>query len=228
MTTSLTRDALAAYVAAQMSSFFPDRHVAAAELSCATKRALDRLEHCLASFRVKYSANGNEAHFNHINTDQYGTYLYFLSNTLHRDAADTAIASKVYALNKSLHAIDIFYEVELPSVFLLQHPVGTVLGRATYNDYLMVYQRCSVGSSLEGDYPVIGQGVVMFGGSSIIGRSHVGPNAWLSIGTQVMNATIPPDTMVFGQSPNLIFKEAKRQVKTALFHVPQTNVVQHA
>ena len=38
---------------------------------------------------------------------------------------------KLFLLNKALHGCDIYYEVALPSVFLLVHPLGTVLGRAS-------------------------------------------------------------------------------------------------
>ena len=44
------------------------------------------------------------------------------------------LASKAYCLNKALHAIDVFYEVELPEIFFLEHPLGTVLGRAKYSN----------------------------------------------------------------------------------------------
>ena len=46
------------------------------------------------------------------------------------------IADKIYYLNKILHSVDIYHEVELPSTFFLEHPVGTVLGRAKYQDGL--------------------------------------------------------------------------------------------
>ncbi len=65
------------------------------------------------------------------------------------------IADKAYALNKALHALDAFYEVELPDVFAVQHPVGTVLGRATYSDYFICYHNCTVGANLDNDYPVV-------------------------------------------------------------------------
>jgi len=57
------------------------------------------------------------------------------------------VCEKIYCLNKCLNAIDIYFEVELPNIFLLVHPLGTVLGKAKYNDFLLVYQQCTVGSN---------------------------------------------------------------------------------
>ena len=51
---------------------------------------------------------------------------------VYHESNHTNLAAKVYALNKALHAIDVFYEVELPDLFCLQHPLGTMPGRARY------------------------------------------------------------------------------------------------
>ena len=217
MLVSLSSDEVSSYVARQISAFFPDRDVAGADLRPGVGLALERLEFCLDRVRVKYAAREGQSNFNHLNTDQYAVFLYMLSNSLYRELEDVGLAAKTYALNKALHAIDVFYEVELPRIFLFQHPVGTVLGRGRYSDYLMVYQRCSVGSTLEGVYPQFGEGVVMFGGSAVIGDCELGANSWLSVGTLVMNARVPANSLVFGKSPNLVFKPARQDVKSAMF-----------
>jgi serine O-acetyltransferase len=102
-------------------------------------------------------------------------------------------------------------------VFAFQHPVGTVLGRGTYGNYFFVFQRCSVGSNRAGEYPKIGEGVVMFGGSAIIGASVVGDDCWLSLGSIVMDAQIPDRSVVFGHSPQLTIKPTSRDVVRDLF-----------
>ncbi len=145
-------------------------------------------------------------------------FLYLLSNTLYREGA-IDLASKVYGLNKALHALDVFYEVDLPAVFAFQHPVGTVLGRARYSDYLYVYQRCSVGSSVDGQSPVFGEGVVLFGGSAVIGDVRLGDNVWLSVNTVVMGESIGSNSVVFGASPRLIIRSTQRDVRRDMFRV---------
>jgi serine O-acetyltransferase len=144
-------------------------------------------------------------------------FLYLLSNTLFRMDERPALASKVYALNKALHGIDVFYEVELPDIFLFQHPVGTVLGRATYRDYFCAYQRCSVGANLDDVYPTIGKGVVMYGGSSIIGASRIGDNCLFSLGATVIDAEVPSGSVVFGTSPALSLRSTRRDVVRDIF-----------
>lgn len=205
---------LATYAAAQMQNHYPDRPVSPDELMEPVQHAMDRHAHCFGGVGLKGAASAP----NPLHTDQYAAFLYFLANTLHRAGA-SELAAKAYALNKALHALDIFYEVEMPAVFGLQHPVGTVVGRGRFADYLFVYQRCSVGSNLEGTYPHIGEGVVMFGGAAIIGDCAIGPNTWLSVGALVMDQDVPGDCVVFGQSPNLVIKPTKRSVKRDIFKV---------
>jgi serine O-acetyltransferase len=217
MKTSLPAPELASYAARQMSAFFPDRTVEGAALGPFVADALGRLERCFASIRQKYYQDESGPVFDHRNTDQYASFLYFLGNSIFRREGDLALASKAYALNKALHALDVFYEVELPEIFAFQHPVGTVLGRGSYSNYFFVYQRCSIGANLKGEYPRLGEGVVMYGGSAIIGDACVEGNCWLSIDTVVMDEDVPRDSVVFRRSPTLVVKETKRDVVRDLF-----------
>ncbi|MBL8490010.1 MAG: hypothetical protein JNM82_04450 [Rhodocyclaceae bacterium] len=215
MISVLPRDALAAYLGRQLSHFFPDREMAPGELQPAVDDALARLARCFAGIADKYLPAGGEPRFDHRHTDHYAMFLYLVANSAHRLGAGE-VAAKAYALNKALHALDAFYEVELPEVFLFQHPVGTVLGRARYGNYLMVYQRCTVGAKNR-EYPELGEGVVLYAGSSVIGRCRLGDNVWLSTGSLVLGQDVPGDSVVFGQSPALVVKPARRRVVGDLF-----------
>lgn len=217
MRTSMDRGQLGAYVARQLTAFFPDGRVAPRRLARALTLALDRAEHCFARIHLKYFSDAGEAVFNHLHSDQYAMFLYLLSNSLYRLEGDVPLASKVYALNKALHGLDAFYEVELPAVFAFQHPVGTVLGRGLYGNYLFVYQRCAVGANLDGVYPTLGDGVVMFSGSAVIGACTVGSNCWLSVGAVVMDVDIPADSVVFGRAPRLTVRPTARHVRRDVF-----------
>jgi serine O-acetyltransferase len=209
---SLDVPALSRYVGRQISSIFPDGDVP--ELDSAVASAAERHARCYGGVRLKGAASV----VNHLHTDQYAAFLYFLAHTLFREGAVDA-AAKIYALNKALHGLDVFYEVALPAVFAFQHPVGTVLGRGKFADYLFVYQRCSVGSNLDGVYPTFAPGVVMFGGASIIGECNIGPNTWVSVGTTIMDQDVPGDCVVFGRSPHLTVKATRRNVTRDLFKV---------
>ena len=206
---TLSKSEFAAYIARQLGHFFPDKTVAPAALEPAVGEALDRIAYCLARLRGKYF---EERRFDHLHTDQYAMFLYFVGNSLFRRRDDLALAAKLYALNKALHSIDAFYEVELPDVFLLSHPLGTILGRARYSNYLVVYQHCTVGSNLDGIYPTLGEGVAMYGGSAIVGKCEVGANTALSFGTVVMEENVPANSVVFGRSPSLVVKTSRRNV----------------
>ncbi len=218
---SQSASGLASYVSRQMNALFPDGRVTARQCAPFVAKALERLEYGFARLRLKSFFDGRSAVFNHLHTDQYAMFLYWLSNTIHRRGGSPALAAKAYALNKALHGIDVFYEVELPEIFAFQHPVGTVLGRARFSNYLFVYQRCTVGGNLDGAYPTLGEGVVMYGGSAVLGASTVGDNCWLGAGAQVKDADVPSDSVVFGGPPRLVIRPTERRVIRDVFRMPE-------
>ena len=50
------------------------------------------------------------------------------------------MSDKLYALNKAMASVDLFYQVELPDIFTFDHPLGSVMGRASYSDYFTFSQ----------------------------------------------------------------------------------------
>jgi serine O-acetyltransferase len=111
-----------------------------------------------------------------------------------------------------LNSCDIYYEVELPEVFYLEHPLSTILGRAKYGDNFFAMQGCTVGGN-KGFYPTIGNNVKMYSNSKILGNSKIGNNVLIAANTYVKDFDIPDDTMVFGQFPNIIIKNRKYSIK---------------
>jgi serine O-acetyltransferase len=217
MKSTLTPAKMSTYVGKQLWTFFPDDPVDEEVIKPVVVRALERTEFCLSRIGFPAYFDGEQTLFSHRNTDQYATFLYFLSRAFFAEFAMPALAAKAYALNKMLHGLDAFYEVELPDVFYLQHPVGTVLGRATYGNYFVVYQNVTVGSSLGGDYPVFGEGVAMFGGARVIGKTHISANSWISPGATIMDETFPPASILFDASPTVKRKRTQRDVKSHFF-----------
>jgi serine O-acetyltransferase len=207
---------IAAYLARQLCAFFPDAELTGADCRRSVDGALERLERCFSQIKDKYLPEGVEPYFNHRHTDHYAMLLYLVANTAMRLGEPPVLCEKTYALNKALHAIDAFYEIELPEVFFFQHPVGTVLGRASYGNFFVVYQRCTVGGK-DRIYPTLGEGVVMYGGSAIIGDCTIGRNVWLGAGTVIMGQSIPDDSAVFAQSPHLVVKPTRRSVFDSFF-----------
>jgi serine O-acetyltransferase len=216
---SLPRTDLALYVRKQFEALFPDG-TDLGDLQKLVDLALGRVEHCFARVRLKgFFANG-EAQFSHWHSDQYAIFLYYLANSAFRERPGHPVADKAYALNKALHALDAYYEVGLPDVFAVQHPVGTVLGRATYSDYFICYHNCTVGANLDDDYPAFGRGVVMYGGSRVIGKTALGDNTLVSTGAIVIDGgVIEPDSVLHGIYPNVRRSPTGRNVLREIFGV---------
>ncbi len=216
MRQSLDSRELSLYLSSQLNSHFPDRQVGAQSLSDFVKKALKRTEYCFSKINNKYFFDGNMVNFNHLHTDQYAMFLYFLANTIWQAEHDQNLANRVYYLNKTMHAFDAYYEIELPDIFLLVHSIGTVLGRANYKNYLVVYQRATVGGNNR-KYPELSEGIALYANSAILGNSKISENCMMSYGTTVIDTDIPPNRVVYGRHPNVLFKETKKNVKLRFF-----------
>lgn len=198
VTASLDGDGLAKLASRQINAFFPDdENVAPADLTQAVAGALARLEHCFTRINNKYFFDGDNAVFSHLHGDQYAMWLYLLSNELFRLGGPASICKKLFLLNKALHGCDLFYEVALPSVFLLVHPLGTVLGRAQYDDYLIVYQRCGVGSNHD-IYPTLGRHLTLRPGSAVLGKCTVGDNCSIGAESLLLDHELVPNSVYIG------------------------------
>ena len=121
----------------------------------------------------------------------------------------------LYYLNKILHSNDWYYQIELPDIVWAEHPLGSVLGRAKYGNGFFFMQNCTVGGSPNASsaicYPTIGENVLLYAGSSILGEACIGNNVIISAGTLIINEQIPDNCMVFGRSPHLIIKQKEAQ-----------------
>ncbi|NLL28697.1 MAG: transferase [Bacteroidales bacterium] len=144
--------------------------------------------------------------FSPYHSDQYAMLLYIIARNLFH--SNQQLSEKLYYLNKVLHSIDVYPAVKLPSYFLLFHPVGAVLGRAEFNNYLTISQNCVVGNN-KGLYPVIGSYVSLMAHSMVLGNSEIGNNCIISAGSIVKDQNVPANSIVFGISPNLIIKPNK-------------------
>ncbi len=218
MKIEITREELSALIRRQLNHLFILREGAETDhLEASIDPTLSKIEHCFKHTANRYYNQDGQAYFNPFHSGQYCIFLYFLSRTISLNDPDyRTLADRVYFLNKALNAIDLFYEVELPDVFALDHPVGTVLGRAKYSDYFSCLQNCTVGNN-NGIYPIIGHNVKMLSGAKLIGDSTVGDNVILSSNTYVKDADIPSCSLVFGSSPNLIIKSRELEYFTGSF-----------
>lgn len=198
MEQSLSLPQLAAYTAKQMNAFFPDENpVAVTDLAALLPGVWQRLEACFAGMRVFRRG------FSHLHSDQYSMYLYLLGNEAFRSGpAAGDVAVKSYLLNKALHGIEAFYEIELPEVFWFAHAVGTVLGRAKYGNGFVVTQGCTVGNK-NGIYPTFGEKVVLCANSMVLGNSILGDRVCIGAGSQLIEENIPDGSTVVGRTPSI-------------------------
>ena len=211
MKTSLKKDDLLSYTIKQINNFFPDkRRLKKSTLSKSFQFTLERVEYCLSKINNKNYSNQKKLRFDHLNSDHYCIYLYFLSNSLFKNKINTEICAKVYYLNKLLNGIDMFYEVMLPDIFQVVHPVGTVLGRAKYSDFLTVYQNCTIGSNAKNS-PILGKYLTLRPGSSILGSSIVGYNCQIASKSLMIDKRLKDDTTYFGTPKNFSLKKKTKQ-----------------
>jgi len=195
------------YVDQQVNTFFPDDKPGLKEiLGNVMEETLNRVDFCFSKINNKYFFDGERTVFNHLNGDQYCMFLYYLSNTMYRNGVDSMFCSKIYLLNKILHGLDAFYEVSLPDVFMVIHPLATVLGRGNYSNYLLVYQRCGVGSNHD-IYPSLGEFVTLHPGSAVLGNSAIGKICSIAAESLVLDMNLPDNALYIGNPKQHYIKQ---------------------
>jgi serine O-acetyltransferase len=221
LSVSLAAPTLLKYVIRLVSDSFPDGYEVPYQLEPFHDRALQRLEYCFSHIHRKYYRDGDERNgivlFDHLNGDHFASYLYFLGNTIWRETGDHAFPTRLFYLNKRMHGLDLFYSIAMPDVFMLVHPLGTVIGNASFQDFLVVYQNVTIGSGEAGIYPVFGRGAVLYSKSSVVGACRLGNDVVLGANTFVLNAEVPANSIVMGQHPSLLIRQSNQSVAERFF-----------
>lgn len=200
-------DALAGFVCRQLANVYPDGHDSRPAVQAAMAAALERTRRCVAGVRAWQGG------FDPLVSGQYASFLYLLSNEVWARHGDTATATRLFLLNKSLHALELFHEIELPDVFFLSHTPGLVFAKARYGNQLVVHQGCTVGRKVGGERPVLDERVVLFPNSMVIGRCHVRAGSVLAPGVCLVDTDTPGDCYVLpGPDGRPLFKPARRAV----------------
>lgn len=204
----------------QINNIIPDlEQVSFEDLLPYSENALKRTFNCFKGIRNKYYHEGNETYFNHLHSDHYCSFLYFVSNEAFLNKNEK-LATKVFLLNKYLHSLDLYFSVSMPEVFMLVHPVGTVIGNAHYSNKIVIYQNCSIGSIFKDGkyiYPNFGENVVLYAKTSIIGDCSVGKNVIFGANSFVINSVIPDNCIVTGCYPEHVINQ-KANIDVHFFH----------
>ena len=207
MQLEIPRARLIQLVGRQLDSLFMydppmEQHV----LAAAIDGALERCDFCFSHTANKYYRRNGETYFNPFHSGQYSIFLYYASHAVFVLSPESrTLADRLYYLNKALNGLDLYYEVAMPAIFALDHPVGSVIGRANYGDYFFFSQNCTVGNN-KGVYPRIGRYVKMMSGAKLVGRCRVGDCVILAANAYVKDVDIPACSLVFGSSPDLAIK----------------------
>ena len=122
-----------------------------------------------------------------------------------------SVSDKLYALNKAMASVDLFYQVELPDIFTFDHPLGSVMGRASYSDYFTFSQGCTVGNN-RGIYPRFGQSVFMLSDSKVIGDCEIGSNVIIGA-TAYERCGYPQQFTRFRTKPESQIKENRARMR---------------
>lgn len=210
---NLEASRLAPYVQEQIRRLIPfsderdfaliDRHL---------PEALARLDHCIAAVRI-----WTPGAFDVLQSAQYCTFLYYLANTIWRREQAENLCTKLFLLNKQLNAIDIFYDIALPDIFLIGHSVGIVLAKADYGNHLVLFQNSTVGRHGD-DRPVIEDGVILYPNTAVIGRSLIRQGSIVSQGVRVIDRETEARKIAFqGTGNSLIFKEDRNNTLALYF-----------
>lgn len=208
----------------QLNSFFIVN-----DFSSIKEKIAEAYERCLIALAAsdnKYLCTDGKPQFQLQHSGCWAIFLYFLSNSLKKgDQNDEA--GQIYYLNKILHSIDWYCEIELPEHFMVEHPLGSVLGRADYGDYLFLYQGVTIGGnvSLSEDtilYPVLEDYVLLYSNAKVLGNSHIGNNVIIAADASVINEDIPNNSIVFGRSPNLIIKNDAEKIMKQMRRIWRT------
>jgi serine O-acetyltransferase len=187
-------------VTRQLNTFIPDlTTVNADDLAPFVQTALERIQRCFQGINNKYYNDSGDVYFNHLHSDHYCSFVYLLSNECYK-SANTSVATKLFLLNKYLHGLDLYFSVNLPEIFMLVHPVGTVVGNASYGNKIVIYQNCTIGSVFKDGkyiYPTFGENMVLYSRVSVLGECSIGNNVIFGANTFVIKTGICSDDTMF-------------------------------
>ena len=177
--------------------------------------------YCEMSSERFYTKNGGLV-FNPVYSVTWNIFLYRLSRILYLKGNQQE-ADCVYYLNKIMHSTDWFYQIELPKHFGAEHPIGSVLGKAKYGDYLFVYQGTTIGANRTGGklvHPILGNNVLLYTNATVLGKSVLGDNVIISADSYLLNENIPSNCIVYGKTPNIVIKKKdEKTIKEMTKHI---------
>ncbi len=176
------------------------------------KRSIDKYLNCLSIKSIKHFPNNI---FN--SGDEFTTFLVFLSREAYLDDC-VELAEATYLLNRRMNNFECFYTREMPDIFHLEHPIGSIIGQAKLSNFLVIYQGVTIGGDLKCRYPSIKEGVALFAKSSVIGDCKVGSNCVIGSNVQLFQKNLNNNHSIsLREDSNQYIKKMNWNVKEKFF-----------
>lgn len=205
----ITRDAKQQLIK-QLDSLYGIGDLEIAEIDSVYETVLESLAVAFRHTNNKYYHEGGVTKFNPLHVGQWTMFLYQIARNLYLSSSSNIdLCDKIYGLSKSVSSADIYYEIKMPKIWLIEHPQGSIMGRAEYSDYFFFMQGCTVGAN-GGNYPKLGKHVCMLSNSKVLGDCTVGDYVILAANSYIIDEDIPSYSIVFGQHPNITTKSINK------------------
>ena len=198
---SLSAKDLKEYVIKQLNHFFPDGKPISGgvDIDSAFNLTLERSQFCFEHINGYVNEN-SEVCFNHMHADQYATFLYFFANSLWTLSENRSVCDKLLQLNRTLHQLFLSYKCKMPDIFQLVHPIGSIIGNAVYDDYLVILQGVTVQTSdlfIPNKPAKLGKDVLLLKGASVIGNPKIGDRVVIGANVTLNNVDVPDDSIAY-------------------------------
>jgi len=82
------------------------------------------------------------------------------------------------------------------------HSTGTVIGKGSFNDFLFIADKVTIGDNFDGQYPIFGQNVSLYSGSSILGACTISDHCEIGANCTLFKYNLPAHTKCFKNIQN--------------------------
>ena len=149
-------------------------------------------------------------------SDEYCSFLLFLARQAFL-SGKIKLATCSYLINRRMNSFDCFYTRVIPDIFHLEHPIGSIIGNSKLKNFLVIYQGVTIGTNLKSAAPSIGENVVLFPNSRVIGSTKIGKNCAIGAGVQIYNEIISENSSVSLRKTGINFNSLNWSVKNKYF-----------